>query len=220
MRWSRGWYGAWRRPGAWTTPGGARSSWPSRRTRSSTSCPPRRRATPCATALPTPWSGAASPWRKARAGRYFTLACWPPASCWAASSTRCCDASCRRGRRKRSSPGGDPHAGAGPYGPAGGVDYSRADRAGAGLRCETDPGDRILAGAGDQGVQAQPQGRHERRPADHAPARRPAAYLEPPLVGRPEAPKRLTLAGGFGSEQLAAAIHDLGIGAQRLNELL
>ncbi len=32
----------------------------------------------CATALRTPWSGAASPWRKARAGRYFTSACWPP----------------------------------------------------------------------------------------------------------------------------------------------
>src|SRR5207247_3393057 len=85
-----------------------------------------------------------------------------------------------------------------------------AARAGAGLRREADPGDRILVGAGDQRVQAQPQGRHERRPAHRAPARRPAAYLEPPLLGRSETPERLALAGGRRSEGLAAAVHDLG----------
>src|SRR5438034_3309939 len=95
-----------------------------------------------------------------------------------------------------------------------------AARAGAGLRREADPGDRILVGAGDQRVQAQPQGRHERRPAHRAPARRPAAYLEPPLLGRSETPERLALAGGRRSEGLAAAVHDLGVRAQRGDELL
>src|SRR2546422_550844 len=90
----------------------------------------------------------------------------------------------------------------------------------SGLRREADPGDRILVGAGDQRVQAQPQGRHERRPAHHAPAGRPAAYLEPPLLGRSEAPERLALAGGRRPEDLAAAVHDLGVRAQRGDELL
>src|SRR5438034_10948931 len=95
-----------------------------------------------------------------------------------------------------------------------------AARAGAGLRREADPGDRILVGAGDQGVQAQLQGRHERRSAHCAPAQRPAPDVEPPLLGRPEAPERLALAGGRRSEDLAATVHDLGVGAQGGDELL
>src|SRR5213593_3474694 len=52
------------------------------------------------------------------------------------------------------------------------------------------------------------------------PPRRPTAYLEPPLLGRSEAPERLALAGGRRSEDLAAAVHDLGVRAQRGDELL
>src|SRR6266704_3022065 len=35
----------------------------------------------------------------------------------------------------------------------------------------------------------------------------------PPLLGRPEALERLTLAGGSRSEHFAAAVDDLGVGA-------
>src|SRR5216110_349997 len=42
----------------------------------------------------------------------------------------------------------------------------------------------------------------------------------PPLLGRSEAPERLALAGGRRSEDLAAAVHDLGVRAQRGDELL
>src|SRR5438034_11395499 len=80
-----------------------------------------------------------------------------------------------------------------------------AARAGAGLRREADPGDRILVGAGDQRVQAQPQGRHERRPAHRAPPPpRPTPYPDPPPPGRSEAPQRLALAGRPRSEDLRA----------------
>jgi len=100
MHWSRRWYGAWRRPGAWITPGGARWSWLSRREAELDILPSRRRATPCATASRTPWSGAASPWRKARRRPLFYLGVLATGFVLAASSTRCCGASCRRDRAK------------------------------------------------------------------------------------------------------------------------
>src|SRR4029077_16488529 len=51
-------------------------------------------------------------------------------------------------------------------------------------------------------------------------ARRPAAYLEPYLLRRSEALERLALAGGRRSEDLAAAVHDVGVRVQRGDELL
>src|SRR5438094_7858368 len=268
-------------------PGGVRSNWRSKPTRSWTFCPRRRRGMPCATASHTPWSGAASPVpsdanalriasHAPALGTGLAVAQGPrrPLFYFGVLATGFVLGGFVHSLLRRFLPQGPAKEiftwsvtpTLGPVhmdllvvsitlGPIG-LDVSLlalvgvaiayyvarsifrsearyvrgpvvqphpdpAARAGAGLRREADPGDRILVGAGDQRVQAQPQGRHERRPAHRAPPpRRPTADLEPPLLGRSEAPERLALAGGRRSEDLAAAVHDLGVRAQRGDELL